>query len=49
MMAIATNPTMPLLPQRCEEPEQVADDVAAQERHGGAEQHLQHDGQRHQQ
>jgi hypothetical protein len=33
MMAIATNPTMPLLPQRCEEPEQVADDVAAQERH----------------
>ena len=35
--------------QRREELEQVADDIAAQERHGGAEQHLQHDGERHQQ
>src|SRR5215207_3525342 len=35
--------------QRREELEQVADDIAAQERHGRAEQHLQHDGERHQQ
>src|ERR1044072_5603969 len=35
--------------QRRQELEQVADDIAAQERHGSAEQHLQHDGERHQQ
>ena len=27
----------------------LGNDIAAQERHGGAEQHLQHDGERHQQ